>query len=141
MNHFQARARLADLVDGGLCGNVEAEVRAHVAECERCRRRLGELELCETLLQRMPHSVAPLDLEPAAYGRLVRLAHWSEEPELPERERWRAPTLGFAGLVAAAALALTMVAWRPVMLEPWLLSISVIPQETVVLPVGWRPGQ
>jgi anti-sigma factor RsiW len=141
MNHFRARRRLPDLLDDGLPRAEARAVRGHVRQCQRCRRHLAELELSARLVERLPHSVAPLEFDPAAHARLARLALWSEEPGPPLRERWTGPALGFAGLIAAATLAFSVEAWAPMLdtQEPYLM--AAVPQETLVMPVGWRPGR
>ena len=140
MMHWRARRSLAALPDGTLEASQERRVRAHLRSCRRCQRELAEIERCEGLLQRLPLSVAPLDVGPGGYRRLVRLGCWSEDPELPQPGRWRAPVLGMATLAALMALTFSMRAWAPVLRDAAPIRMALLPADHTALPVGWRPG-
>ncbi len=141
MNHFRAKRRLSALLDGGLSEAEETEVRRHVSRCRRCARRLADFELTDALLQRVPLSVAPLEFDPTAHARLARLALWTDDPAPPRRERWTAPALGVAGLVLAFSLALSVQSFAPLMEPSRSFDLAMMPQETVAMSVGWRPGR
>jgi anti-sigma factor RsiW len=142
MMHWRARRLLPALPDGTLERRTELELKRHLDGCGCCRRRLAELELSEGLLRRLPVSILPLEWSPATHGRLARLASWSEEPDLPEPERWRAPALSVLSLVATVFVATAVGAWAPVLPEtspPF--SLAYIAPDSVSLPNTWRPGQ
>lgn len=141
MNHWRAKRLLAALPDGSLAPEVEFQVRAHVDVCKGCARRLADFELAEELLGRIPISVAPLEFNPGAHRRLASLARWSEEPALPRPQRWTGPALSLAGIVATTLLALTIRTWSPILADNTPVAMAMMPQNTVALPVGWRPGK
>jgi len=140
MNHLRAGRRLSQLMDGELAESVAEDVRSHLRGCRRCRRHLAELQMAETLVARLPLSVAPLEFEASAHMRLSRLALWSDEPALPDPTRWRVPALGLAWLVLAAALVFSAQSWAPLFDPPGTFDLAVVSQETALTPVGWRPG-
>ncbi|MGH0033918.1 MAG: zf-HC2 domain-containing protein [Myxococcota bacterium] len=141
MNHLRARRRLAGLLDDTLPDSEAREVRSHLRRCRRCRRHRAELVLSAKLVEGLPHTVAPLAFDPAAHARLARLALWSEEPGPPLRERWTAPALSLAGVVVALTLAFSVDAWAPMLDHTDTFILAQVPQETLVMPVGWRPGR
>ena len=61
--------------------------------------------------------------------------------DCPQRERWTAPALGVAGLVLVFSLAMSVQAWAPMLDQPRSFDLAMVPQETVAMPVGWRPGR
>jgi anti-sigma factor RsiW len=141
MNHFRARRRLAALLDDGLSECEERAIRGHLGGCRRCRRHLAELELAAKLVEGLPHTMAPLEFDPSAHARLTRLALWSEEPGPPLRDRWTAPALSVAGLVVAFTLAFSVEAWAPILDSRGAIILAQVPQENLVMPVGWRSGR
>ncbi len=142
MIHWKARRLLAALPDGTLPAETERTVRAHLAECARCQRRMGEFELSESLMRRLPASILPLKTSPTSYPRLARLAAWSAEPDWPQPERWRAPALGVAGGLAAVFLFVTVGAWSPVLAETSSpVTLAYVPADSLTLSAAWRPGR
>ena len=140
MRHWKARRLLAALPDGMLPEDDEREVRAHLGDCAGCRRRLDQLELAESLLRHMPAALLPLERSPATHARLVSLARWSEEPELPAPGRWHAPVIAVVGFVATLFVAATMGSWSPVVQQSTIPTvIAMQPPESVYLPVTWQP--
>ena len=142
MRHWKAKRLLASLPDDTLPAETERAVRAHVAVCARCERRLARIHQAEALLQRLPASILPLEASPHTYPRLTRLAAWSEEPELPTPGRWRAPALGLASLVAVSLVMLSVRTWAPVMSESSSpVVLAYMPEDSFAVSVSWRPGR
>jgi anti-sigma factor RsiW len=101
MRHVPARQLLAQLLDETLSDAVDREVREHLGGCRRCQRAFAELELCDRLVSRLPHAIAPL-LDPAEEEqRLAGLASWTFLRRA-RAERWLAAEGTAAALVAAA---------------------------------------
>ena len=113
MKHWRASRLLSSLPDGLLSPQKEREVRAHLADCARCRFELRALEASEALLRSVPATLLPLAPSREATGRLVVLARWAAGREKPSHARWieawGIPTIG-ALLVGATALSLALFA-------------------------------
>jgi len=139
--HFTARRLLVALPDGTLGPKRESQVREHLSGCKRCQNRWSEIQIAESLLQRIPLSILPLETNPSSHGRLSRLARWSEEPALPEPERWRVPTLSVVALLACLFVAVGFGRWSPIQAETSQpVNLAYLPQDSQILPVVWRPG-
>ena len=54
MIHRRAARLLPSVLDHTLAAPLEAAVRAHIEDCERCVDALLELETAEVLLRRLP---------------------------------------------------------------------------------------
>lgn len=80
---------LEELARGGLSEEAATRVRAHLAECDRCRRRQAEAAALRRILAELPEPPAPADLAEGMLRR-VRLVR--------RRQRLRRLTL-LAGLV------------------------------------------
>lgn len=114
MIHWRAARLLAQLPDDNLPRDVALEVRAHVASCARCRRRLHEIQVSEALLRRLPPSIVPLDPLPDSYVRLAALARWSDEQAVASGpEGWRISLVGVAGAVLIICVAASAGTWAP----------------------------
>lgn len=115
MNHWQARGRVAALLDGTLPAATDQRVRTHVARCPRCRDVLRELEASEALLRRLPAALLPREPSPAAEARLAALARWAAPA--PAAAAGASPIQAALrparALAAAAALALMMIGGDP----------------------------
>ncbi len=101
---------LPDYTVGALEEHIAAHVRAHLAECESCRRELRALENTGALLGPMPAVDAPRDLWAAIQAQL--------EPRARRKPAWRVywkPTVAVAA--AAAILIAVLLAW-PLMQAP-----------------------
>ena len=102
MRHGAARRLLPQRFDRTLPPALEQALRTHTARCERCRRHLTELELCDRLVAHLPLAVVPLVVPAAGDQRLERLARWAFLRPSPQRVL---ALEGFAMAAAAAALA------------------------------------
>lgn len=102
MRHGPARRLLPQLLDATLPEGVEREVRGHASGCRRCQRVLSEFELCERLVGRLPHALAPL-LDPLQEERrLAGLASWTFlRLRRARAQRWLAAEGAAAALFAA----------------------------------------
>ncbi len=139
MRHWKARRLLPAIYDGTLPELVELDVYVHALGCARCRHAMREFEIAEALLERMPASLVPLDWNPASYGRLASLSRWSLEPER-KPERWRAPALGLAGVVALVLMFFSTGVWSPTLNDPTTdpgLSSSHYSADSSYLPANW----
>jgi anti-sigma factor (TIGR02949 family) len=99
-------ADLSALVDDELGDERAAAVRAHVAACRRCARRLEDLRRVDRLLASAPAPAVPSDLRARLAARVA--ADSRRRPgrlRPPRRRHFGRPALGVA-LAAAAALAL-----------------------------------
>ena len=107
MNCTEARTNLLARRRGALDGGLAAEVDAHLAECEACRREdAADRALTAALDERLPPRRAPEALRRSIEAKLE--AARSDPP----RKSGRAPL--FAALFAAAALAAAaLVYWAP----------------------------
>jgi len=103
MRHRPARRLLPQLLDETLSMGVEQGVRGHVAACRRCQRALAEFELCDRLVNRLPHGIFARIGPAAGEQRLAGLASWAF-PRRVVPQRWLAAE-GFAAVIAAGALA------------------------------------
>lgn len=103
MNCQQALKMLPEYSVGGLSARKRAEIAAHVAECDTCRRELAALEATGRLVDSLPASNAPPNLwagiEEAIRAADVRLSWW---------ERWIASRTARRWAVAAATAALVL---------------------------------
>lgn len=116
MIHWKAVKLLAQLPDDTLPPGVEVEVRAHVASCARCRRKLHELQVTEELLRRVPPAIVPLEAAPDSYVRLAALARWTDEDDVAfpnGPEGWRLSFLSVASVVLIFFLAASAGSWAP----------------------------
>lgn len=126
-DHKEIRAKLAELLAGGLPAKQEAAVRAHVAECGECAR---ELELWKRLtagLRRVP-ATSPT---PARLARIAALAQ-ARRAEVLEQRRNRLVLTG----LALYGWALFLAAWPALeSLTGWLgVSGSAVAPVAVL---GW----
>ena len=139
MMHWRANRLLASLPDGTLPEETELEVRVHVASCASCRHQLHELEAAEDVLLRMPASIVPLEWSPNDYQRLVSLARWSNDPMPPDPERWRAPILSLAGVLAIFTMALMVGRYSPFFdYVPGPGSMKIYQPDATFVPESWR---
>lgn len=137
--HWKARRLLPAIYDGTLPELVELDVHVHALGCARCRRAMREFEISEQLLQRMPASLLPLEWSPTSYGRLASLSRWSLDPA-PKPERWRAPVLGLASVVALVFMFFGTGAWSPTVDDPTTdpgVSSSHYSADSSYLPATW----
>lgn len=126
-DHKEIRAKLAELLAGGLPAKQEAAVRAHVAECGECAR---ELELWKRLtagLRRVPATLPT----PARLARIAALAQ-ARRAEVLEQRRNRLVLTG----LALYGWALFLAAWPALeSLTGWLgVSGSAVAPVAVL---GW----
>lgn len=139
MNHFRARRLLAGLPDGTLAPAREAEVRAHLAGCRRCRRHLRELEACETLLGELPTSLLPLEASRDAESRLGSLARWAPVPTTSPAERLGISALGAVTAAAMLALVLTQTGLGPTPTPgPQEVALAQVLPDSQLMPTGVR---
>ena len=106
MNHSQARACLADYLEGDLVLDRRARVDAHLDGCDECSRELAELRSTVALLRGLPDTEAPAHLSDDIMRRvrsgearpslIARIGAWAEDLLWP----------GLAVPVAAAVAAL-----------------------------------
>ena len=137
--HWKARRLLPATYDGTLPEMVALDVRVHALGCARCRHAMREFEMAETLLQRMPASLLPLEWNPTSYSRLASLSRWSLDPER-NPGRWRAPVLGLAGVVAVVFVFFSTGAWSPTLSSPTAdpgVSSSHYSADSSYLPATW----
>ena len=142
MMHWKARRLLPAIYDGTLPEFVELEVQVHALGCARCRRAMREFEIAEELLQRMPVSLLPLEWSPSSYNRLASLSRWSLDPER-NPDRWRAPVLGLASVVALVLMFFSTGVWSPNLSDPTAdpgMSSSHYSADSSYLPVAWNSG-
>ncbi len=112
MTHRTARRQLGALLDGELRAAEEAQVRAHLDVCKRCRRDVRELRAAEELLRLMPANLIPLGSSQEGEARLRGLARWAgAAAREPAHTSWRQLA---GGLAAAAALVLVLATESPV---------------------------
>lgn len=142
MMHWKARRLLPAIYDATLPELVELEVQVHALGCARCRRAMREFEIAEELLQRMPISLLPLEWSPSSYNRLASLSRWSLDPDR-NPERWRAPVLGLASVVALVLMFFSTGVWSPNLGDPTAdsgVSSSHYSADSSYLPIAWNSG-
>ena len=142
MMHWKARRLLPGIYDGTLPERVELDVQVHALGCARCLGAMREFEIAETLLRRMPASLAPLEWSPTSYGRLASLSRWSLEPAR-DPERWRAPVLGLASVVALVLMFFSTGVWSPMLSDPTTdpgMTSSHYSSDSSFLPATWSSG-
>lgn len=91
------------LLDGELSERREAELRAHLADCGGCARRLERLRAVDRVLAGLPAPAVP----PALARRLSERLE-ARRPPARRAARWLG---GWAGAALAAAAALTLALW------------------------------
>jgi len=142
MMHWKARRLLPAVYDGTLPELVELDVHVHALDCARCGHAMREFEIAETLLQRMPASLVPLEWSPTSYSRLASLSRWSLDPQ-PDPERWRAPALGLASVVALVLMFFSTGVWSPSLNDPTTdpgVTSSHYSSDSSYLPATWSSG-
>jgi hypothetical protein len=116
---------IQDLLDGRLDPAREANVRAHLAACERCRAEWQQLESLKTRLRAMSGtSTVPADLDASIRAALDRepreqtTAHDASSESRPPaavseppRRAWRVRRVIAAGIAALLVLAIGGVVW------------------------------
>ncbi len=138
MMHLRARRLLPDLVDGTLDEATRVQVEMHVQGCARCRRLRREFTTADLLLAQMPVAFGPLDFDPTAYARLVRLNRWSDAPDLHHPERWNAPILALASAGLIVVMAATMSHWSPMVPgQSPPISMGLYQPESAFIPPAW----
>jgi anti-sigma factor RsiW len=114
MIHLRARRLLAQLPDDTLPPRTQIEVRAHVASCARCRRRLYQIQLSEALVRRIPASIVPVAANRDAYVRLAALARWTDDAEMKaDPEGWRLSLVSVASFLLLVCVAASAGSWAP----------------------------
>ncbi len=104
MDCADIRKILPDYTVGALEEHIAAHVRAHLAECESCRRELAALERTGELLAPLLPADPPRDLWPKIRAQL--------EPRTQPKPAWRVywkPAMAIAA--AAAILIVALLAW------------------------------
>jgi hypothetical protein len=114
MMHWKAKHLVPSLLDDTLDPAVEIDLRVHVANCARCRRIEREYAFSDSLLQRLPAALLPIQQTATSYGRLVSLSRWYDDPAIAADGRWRAPALTAASVVIVFMMAVTLGAWSPI---------------------------
>jgi len=89
---------LSALADGDLAGRKAARVRAHVADCARCQRALGDLETMKRGLGALP--------ERAGEDHWSSLVNRLAQPVESSRQRWLLPAVPWRWVAPALALVL-----------------------------------
>ena len=140
MKHRNARKLLTTLLDRTLPAAREAEVRAHLDHCPRCRAELDEHRAAETLLARLPLALVPREASGAADLRLASLARWAVAPVISWQERLGLRAVGaFAGTLLVVAV-ISAGYWEPVVEMPYEsspISIAALPTASVT-PYTWH---
>jgi putative zinc finger protein len=104
---------LSALLDAQLDAHRAGEVRAHLASCAACARRLDRLRGVDAALQRI--AATPVDAAQRARMRPVLAPERSARRVAPpRRRRWIAPAALVATAAAAASLYLTLRPAQPV---------------------------
>jgi anti-sigma factor RsiW len=138
MRHGAARRRLPQLLDDTLPAPVERAVRAHVARCDACARRLAEFEACERLLVRLPSGVIPLAASAAGEQRLAGLARWAFEP--PRRRLRAGPEIAALAVAAAAVACVVALSGTSRWVPDTETTGAAATQVAYVVPASW-PGR
>jgi hypothetical protein len=107
MKHDEAWEALSDYVDGALPETRMSAIRAHLADCEHCRREEAALRELLSAARELPESVQPQrDLWPGIASRLEPADATPESDPARGILAWLRPRGRGFGLVAAAALLL-----------------------------------
>ena len=95
---------LSAFVDGELTEEERAEVLAHVSECEKCRRLLGELTALHAALGELEDEDVPAGFTEDVMAA-VRAEKAAKKPQTKKRSAWRRwmPMAACAAIVALAA--------------------------------------
>ena len=95
---------LSAFVDGELTEEERAEVLAHVSECEKCRRLLGELTALHAALGELEDEDVPAGFTEGVMAA-VRAEKAAKKPQTKKRSAWRRwmPMAACAAIVALAA--------------------------------------
>ena len=95
---------LSAFVDGELTEEERAEVLAHVSECEKCRRLLGELTALHAALGELEDEDVPAGFTEGVMAA-VRAEKAAAKPQVKKRSTWRRwmPMAACAAIVALAA--------------------------------------
>lgn len=95
---------LSAFVDGELTEEERAEVLAHVSECEKCRRLLGELTALHAALGELEDEDVPAGFTEGVMAA-VRAEKAAKKPQAKKRSAWRRwmPMAACAAIVALAA--------------------------------------
>lgn len=95
---------LSAFVDGELTEEERAEVLAHVSECEKCRRLLGELTALHAALSELEDEDVPAGFTEDVMAA-VRAEKAAAKPQVKKRSTWRRwmPMAACAAIVALAA--------------------------------------
>ena len=95
---------LSAFVDGELTEEERAEVLAHVSECEKCRRLLGELTALHAALGELEDEDVPAGFTEGVMAAM-RAEKAAKKPQTKKRSAWRRwmPMAACAAIVALAA--------------------------------------
>ena len=95
---------LSAFVDGELTEEERAEVLAHVSECEKCRRLLGELTALHAAFGELEDEDVPAGFTEGVMAA-VRAEKAAKKPQVKKRSTWRRwmPMAACAAIVALAA--------------------------------------
>ncbi len=140
MKHREARKLLSTLLDGTLPAAREAEVRAHVDDCARCRATLEEHEATEALLARLPLALVPLEASVHADARLASLARWAAAPVLSWQERVGLQAIGAFAAALILAAVISAGHWEPIVEMPYEsspISVAALPSASIT-PYTWH---
>ena len=83
---------LSAFVDGELTEEERAEVLAHVSECEKCRRLLGELTALHAALGELEDEDVPAGFTEGVMAA-VRAEKAAKKPQTKKRSAWLWPIL------------------------------------------------
>ena len=95
---------LSAFIDGELTEEERAEVLAHVSECEKCRRLLGELTALHAALGELEDEDVPAGFTEGVMAAM-RAEKAAAKPQVKKRSTWRRwmPMAACAAIVALAA--------------------------------------
>jgi hypothetical protein len=144
MRHRAAKRLLPSLPDQTLPVGVEMAVRCHVETCGRCQRTLDDIETAEELMRRLPAALFPIESEPPrTYRRLVSLAHWSGDPDIPAPDGWRAPILSIVCFLSCVVMAAAVGQYSPTLDfhggAPMIVAQNL--PAASYLPMGWASAR
>ena len=92
---------LSACVDGELTEEERAEVLAHVSECEKCRRLLGELTALHAALGELEDEDVPAGFTEGVMAAM-RAEKAAKKPQTKKRSAWR--RWNFSGIISSHSL-------------------------------------